>query len=51
MTIGEPIVAFVLGYTLLAEKFQVQGLGWIAMGVALLVMVASTVVLSRKSVD
>ena len=51
MTIGEPIVAFVLGYTLLAEKFQVHGLGWIAMGVALWVMVASTVVLSRKSVD
>jgi drug/metabolite transporter (DMT)-like permease len=51
MTIGEPIVAFILGYTLLAEKFQVHGLGWIAMAAALWVMVASTVVLSRKSVD
>jgi len=51
MTIGEPIVAFILGYTLLGEKFQVHGLGWVAMGAALAVMVVSTVFLSRRGVD
>lgn len=51
MTIAEPIVAFVLGYTILGEKFQVEGLGWLLMGTALVVMVYSTVVLSRKGVD
>lgn len=51
MTIAEPIVAFVLGYTLLGEKFQVHGIGWAAMGAALVVMVVGTVVLSRRGVD
>lgn len=51
MTIGEPIVAFILGYTLLGEKFQVHGPGWFAMAAALIVMVVSTVFLSRRGVD
>lgn len=51
MTIAEPIIAFILGYTLLNEKFQVHGLGWSAMAAALAVMIVSTVVLSRKGVD
>lgn len=51
MTIAEPIVAFVLGYTLLGEKFQVHGTGWLAMAAALVVMVVGTVVLSRRGVD
>lgn len=51
MTVGEPIVAFILGYTLLGEKFQVYGLGWLAMAAALAIMVISTVLLSRRGVD
>ncbi|AGP31764.1 DMT family transporter [Corynebacterium terpenotabidum] len=51
MTIAEPIVAFVLGYLLLGEKFQVYGLGWLAMAAALAVMIVGTVILSRKGVD
>lgn len=51
MTITEPIVAFSLGYLVLGEKFQVASLtGWSFMGLALLAMVISTVVLSRKGV-
>lgn len=52
MTIAEPIVAFCLGYAVLGEKFQVTSLGgWLTMAVALLVMIVSTVVLSRRGVD
>ncbi len=51
MTITEPIVAFSLGYAVLGERFQVTtALGWSLMGVALLAMIASTVVLSRRGV-
>ena len=49
MKIGEPIVAFTLGYAVLLERFQAVDWEWIGMGVALAVMVLSTVVLSRKS--
>ncbi|MCS5478278.1 DMT family transporter [Corynebacterium sp. YIM 101645] len=51
MTITEPIVAFSLGYLVLGEKFQVDSFtGWSFMGLALLAMIISTVVLSRKGV-
>lgn len=50
MTCAEPVVAFVLGYVVLGEKFQAQGTQWIWMAAALVAMIASTVVLSRKSV-
>ena len=50
MTVVEPIVAFILGYTILGEKFQVSGYQWIYMAVTIIVMVVVTVVLSRKSV-
>lgn len=49
MTIAEPIVAFSLGYLVLGEKFQVVDWEWIAMGIALLVMIVSTIALSRTS--
>ncbi|MGO3361477.1 MAG: DMT family transporter [Corynebacterium sp.] len=51
MTITEPIVAFMLGYAILGERFQAEGAGWLLMAAALVVMVVSTVVLSRKGVD
>lgn len=47
MTIAEPIVAFVLGYLVLGEKFQVVDWAWIIMGAALLAMIISTIALSR----
>ncbi|KQB87194.1 DMT family transporter [Corynebacterium lowii] len=51
MTITEPIVAFSLGYAVLGEHFQVNTpLGWSLMGLALLAMIVSTVVLSRRGV-
>ena len=50
MTGGEPVVAFVLGYAVLGERFQVEGANWILMMVALVAMIWATVVLSRKSV-
>jgi drug/metabolite transporter (DMT)-like permease len=51
MTIAEPVVAFILGYTLLGEKFQVHGTGWLVMAAALAAMIVGTVVLSRRGVD
>lgn len=51
MTITEPIVAFTLSYLVLGEKFQVNTYsGWSFMGLALLAMIVSTVVLSRRGV-
>ena len=49
MKIGEPIVAFSLGYAVLLERFQVVDWEWIWMGLALALMVISTISLSRKS--
>lgn len=51
MTITEPIVAFVLGYLVLGERFQVEGAQWLIMAGALVVMIVSTVVLSRRGVE
>ncbi len=51
MTITEPIVAFTLGYAVLGEQFRVESpTGWFFMGLALLAMIFSTVILSRKGV-
>lgn len=50
MTAGEPVVAFALGYLVLGEMFQVSGTGWFWMAIALVTMIAATVVLSRRSV-
>lgn len=51
MTIWEPLVAFTLGYLVLGERFEVTGVGWVFMGAALVTMIGSTIVLSRKSVE
>lgn len=51
MTIGEPICAFQLGYLVLGERFQVSSAaGWIAMGVALVAMIAATTQLTKSSI-
>lgn len=50
MTSAEPVVASVLGYTVLGEKFQAQGEEWIWMAAALVAMVLSTIALSRRGV-
>ncbi|MEX3507466.1 DMT family transporter [Corynebacterium sp. LK2590] len=51
MTIVEPMVAFLLGYAILGEKFQItSAAGWAVMGVALALMIAATIVLSQQSV-
>ena len=50
MTSVEPIVAFVLGYLLLGERFQAAGLEWILLLGAMAAMVWSVAELSRRSV-
>ncbi|MDO4909557.1 MAG: DMT family transporter [Corynebacterium sp.] len=50
MTVGEPIFAFVLGYLILGEKFTANGIEWLFMGIALVVMIISTFALSRDSI-
>lgn len=50
MTVVEPIFAFALGYTILGEKFDVSGYEWTYMAAALVIMIVSTVVLSRKTI-
>ncbi|WP_051259929.1 DMT family transporter [Corynebacterium sputi] len=44
MTSAEPVTAFILGYLVLGERFQVEGLlGWIVILAATVLMVAATV--------
>ncbi|GAB3944385.1 DMT family transporter [Corynebacterium tapiri] len=51
MTAAEPVFAFSLGYAVLGEQFQVKTIaGWCAMAVSLVVMIASTVLLSRRGI-
>lgn len=49
MTISGPIVAFVLGYLVLGEKFQVSGYAWIYIVASLIAMVTAAIALSRHS--
>ena len=51
MAVVEPLVAFVLGYIVLGEKFQIEGWEYAYMAAAIAVMTVSTVILSRKSID
>lgn len=48
MTIGEPVVAIVLGMTALGERVQVAGVGLAVVVAAVVVMVATTIALSRE---
>lgn len=47
MTISGPIVAFILGYLVLGEKFQATGWSWIWIAASLIAMLAAAVALSR----
>ena len=50
MTIGEPIVAFTLGYVVLGERFQVESLlGWMVLAASVAAMIAATWQLSQPS--
>lgn len=51
MTVVEPLVAFVLGYIVLGEKFRITGWEYAYMAATVAVMVVSTVILSRKSIE
>ena len=44
-------MAFVLGYIVLGEKFQIEGWEYAYMAAAIAAMTVSTVILSRKSID
>lgn len=48
MTIGEPVVAIFLGMTVLGERLQVAGVGLAVVLAAVVVMVATTIALSRE---
>lgn len=47
MTIGEPVVAIFLGMTVLDERLQVSGIGLAVVAAAIVVMLATTIALSR----
>ncbi len=50
LTVAEPIVAVLIGVTMLHETVPAQGpLGWLAVGASVVAMVAATVVLSRSA--
>ncbi|MCA1008324.1 DMT family transporter [Rhodococcus hoagii] len=48
MTIGEPVVAIFLGMTVLDERLQVSGFGLAVVVAAVVVMLATTIALSRE---
>ncbi|WP_169819096.1 DMT family transporter, partial [Prescottella equi] len=47
MTIGEPVVAIFLGMTVLDERLRVSGIGLAVVAAAIVVMLATTIALSR----
>ena len=49
MTVLEPAVATVLGISLLGEKIDTDGAGWVLIGAAVACMIAGTVALARSS--
>lgn len=51
MTVVEPIFAFILGYIVLGEKFRITEWEYAYMAAAIAVMLISTVILSRKSLE
>ena len=48
-TVGEPVVAAVLGVTVLGERLQAGGAEWLLVAVLVAAMVAATVALARSS--
>ncbi len=51
VTVGEPVVAVVLGVAVLDEHLRVHGAQWLLIGVLVTAMVLATVALSRSAVD
>ncbi|MDD7966374.1 DMT family transporter [Actinomycetospora lemnae] len=49
VTVGEPVVAAVLGVVVLGEQVRADGLEWVLIGVCVVLMVAATAALSRSS--
>jgi len=49
MTVLEPAVATVLGISLLGEKIDTDGAGWVLIGAAVACMIAGTLALARSS--
>lgn len=49
VTVGEPIVAAVLGVVVLLEQVRADGPEWVLIGLLVLLMVAATAALSRSS--
>ncbi|PVZ09533.1 DMT family transporter [Actinomycetospora cinnamomea] len=49
VTVGEPVVAAVLGVVVLGEQVRADGLEWGLIGVLVVLMVAATAALSRSS--
>ncbi|GAA4867707.1 DMT family transporter [Actinomycetospora straminea] len=49
VTVGEPVVAAVLGIVVLGEQVRADGLEWVLIGACVVLMVAATAALSRSS--
>jgi drug/metabolite transporter (DMT)-like permease len=49
VTVGEPVVAAVLGVVVLGEQVRADGPEWVLIGVLVVLMVAATAALSRSS--
>jgi len=49
VTVGEPIVAAVLGVVVLGEQVRADGLEWGLIGLLVVLMIAATAALSRSS--
>ncbi|ODU03604.1 MAG: hypothetical protein ABS81_13660 [Pseudonocardia sp. SCN 72-86] len=49
VTVGEPVVAAVVGVTVLHERIDVRGPGWLLIGVLVVAMAAATIALARSS--
>jgi hypothetical protein len=49
VTVGEPVVAAVIGLTVFGERLRANGPEWVLIGVLVAVMVVATVMLARSS--
>jgi uncharacterized protein (DUF983 family) len=49
VTVGEPVVAVVIGIAVLQEQLQADGAEWVLIGVLVAVMVVATAALARSA--
>ncbi|MDF3050058.1 MAG: hypothetical protein K0R87_1696 [Pseudonocardia sp.] len=49
MTVGEPVVAVLVGITVLREQLRADGAEWALIAVLVVVMVTATVALARSA--